>query len=208
MFQIHFPILIMHINKHQLKAVVLGLALLAAPMGVRDASAQGVYFTKTTVLKSFFAQSKRVTYERFTLSDVQMRRLTKRLGYAPPRQVVVYMGVTDGRVDGYAVIDNQAGQHEPITFAALVGVDGGMERFEVMVYREGHGEEVRQARFRRQFIDKTAADPVRHGRDIVAVSGATISSRAMAIAARRVLVLVDELITGRTDQATAGQPGR
>jgi hypothetical protein len=53
---------------------------------------------------------------------------------------------------------------------------------------------VRDPRFRQQFVGKSAADPLRPGEEIVAVSGATISSRAMAVGVRRALILLDELV--------------
>jgi hypothetical protein len=63
---------------------------------------------------------------------------------------------------------------------------------------------VRDPRFREQFVGKTAADPLRPGEEVVAVSGATISSRAMAVGVRRCLVLLDELVlrAQRDSQAT------
>ena len=74
-----------------------------------------------------------------------------------------------------------------------------------MVYRERYGDEVRDPRFRQQFVGKTAADPLRPGEEVVAVSGATISSRAMALGVRRCLVLFDELVL-RPQRESAGSP--
>ena len=64
---------------------------------------------------------------------------------------------------------------------------------------------MRDARFRRQFVGKTGRDPLRLNRDIDAVSGATISSGAMAVGVRRAAVLVDEIMVGRTELATVGE---
>lgn len=171
-------------------SAVLGLTLCAPAAG----SAQGVYFNKASVLKSFFAKSERVTYRKYALNAEEKRALRKKLGYTPRGRWTVYYGTTRGHVDGLAIIDTEMGQHEPITFATLVATDGHLERLEVMVYREGHGEEIRQPRFRKQFRGRRVTDPIRHGKDIVAISGATISCKAMATGARRALVLVDHLI--------------
>ncbi|MBM4342560.1 MAG: FMN-binding protein [Deltaproteobacteria bacterium] len=152
------------------------------------------FWDKSSVLKAFFAKSERVTFARLTPTAAQAQALRSRLGYAPPTTWTVYYGMTRDRVDGLAVIDDELGQHLPITFAALIGTDGVLQRLEVMVYREAYGGDVAQPRFRNQFTGKTAADPVRHGRDIVAVAGATISSKSLAAGARRALVLADELV--------------
>ena len=78
-----------------------------------------------------------------------------------------------------------------------------LERQEIVAYREARGDEVRDARFRAQFVGKSARDTVRAGDDIVAVSGATISSRAMATGVRRALVLLDVLVLAPQRQASA-----
>ena len=158
------------------------------------AASADVFWDKPSVLKAFFATSQLVTYKVIQPTPAQAAALQQRTGRAPGAAVTVYYGVTRDHVDGVAVIDDELGQHEPITFAALVGPDGTLRRVEVMVYREAYGDAVREARFRRQFVGKTTADPVRHGQDIVAVAGATISSRSLATGARRALHLVDELV--------------
>ncbi|MSP92504.1 MAG: FMN-binding protein [Myxococcales bacterium] len=170
------------------------VALAAGAFLVPVVANADVFWDKPSVLKSFFATSQRVTYKHLQPTPEQAAALLKRTGRAPGDSVTVYFGVTHDQVDGVAVIDDERGQHEPITFAALVGPDGALRRVEVMVYREAYGDAVREARFRRQFVGKTTADPVRHGEDIVAVAGATISSRALATGARRALHLVDELV--------------
>lgn len=173
-------------------AVAFVLAALAS-----DARAQAVYWDKASLLKDFFASSQRVTFKKIPVDATTRAAVEARLGTRVPQELTVYYGTTNGHVDGIAVIDQEMGQHEPITFGVLIGTDGVMKRLEVMVYREAYGDEVREARFRRQFEGRRATDPVRHGADIVAVSGATISSKAMANGARRALVLVDELVLER-----------
>ena len=50
-------------------------------------------------------------------------------------------------------------------------------------------------------------DPVQANRDITVISGATISSRSMAIGVRRALLLFDELIRpSLSAQASSGAP--
>ena len=191
----------------RLAVMALGLSLVV--LTPSEASAQGVFFTKANVLKSFFARSERVGYKRHVLNAAQQRTLQQHLGYTPAAKWPLYHGTTAGRVDGYAIIDNEMGQHEPITFAVLIDPHGTLKRVEIMVYREGHGEEVRQARFRRQFKGKSVSDPLRHGADIIAISGATISSKAIASGARRAVAVVHELVVRPArDQAAATMPRR
>jgi H+/Na+-translocating ferredoxin:NAD+ oxidoreductase subunit G len=159
------------------------------------AEAAGTFFTTPQVLKEFFPKSQRVSYRKVKLGPAELAAVQGRLGYKPTKpEYVIFVATTGEHVDGYAVIDEELGQHEQITFAVKLSPEGVVERHEVMVYREKYGEEITDARFRRQFQGKTAKDPVRAGVDIDVVTGATISSRSMAIGVRRALVLLDELI--------------
>ena len=178
------------------RATNLAFVLAAVCLPPRSADAQGVYFTNESVLKSFFPASTHVgfvTLETARHADA----LTRLLGYLPPKKTYpVFVARTGNVVDGYAVIDEQLGQHLPITLATHVGVDGRVVRTEIMVYRERYGGEVSALRFREQFVGKTEQDDIRAGDDIVAVSGATISSTSVAVAVKRAAVLVGIVIRG------------
>jgi Na+-transporting NADH:ubiquinone oxidoreductase subunit NqrC len=56
-----------------------------------------------------------------------------------------------------------------------------------MDYRESYGYEIRNIEWRNQFVGKTAADPLKLGRDIHIISGATLSSRHIADGVKRLL---------------------
>lgn len=144
------------------------------------------YWTVPELMKSFFASSKRVTFKRITLPDTAAAEVASKLG-APTvkRDWVVYIGESDGRLDGYAIVDDEKGMHEPIDFAVRFTPSGAVERVEVLVYREAYGDEIRTSRFRSQFQGKTASDPITVGKDIDMVSGASISSRSMALGVKR-----------------------
>ncbi|WP_373048178.1 FMN-binding protein [Vulgatibacter sp.] len=202
--------MIEHPAPMRLLALVL---LLVASIVPGSAGAAGTYFTTPQLLKAFFPKSERVTYRKILLDPSQQRVLEKRLGYTPARrEYVVFVALTGERIDGYALIDDERGQHEPITFAVKFSPTGVVERHEVMVYREGYGDEITDSRFRAQFAGKTGKDVVRAGQDIDVVTGATISSRSMAVGVRRAIALVEELvikpaaIAGKQDEA-AGTKG-
>jgi electron transport complex protein RnfG len=156
------------------------------------------YFTTKSLLKELFPDSDKVGYEVFTPTRRQRAALRKRLGYRLARKrYVFYVATTGTEVDGYAFIDDQMGQHQPITFAVMLSPDGAVLRQEVVTYREQRGGEIRDERFRKQFVGKTVDDPISADDDIDCVSGATISSRAIAVGVRRAVVLFDEFFGGR-----------
>ncbi len=62
-----------------------------------------------------------------------------------------------------------------------------IENIAVRQYTAQRGSEIASSGFTRQFVGKSASDPIRLGRDIDAITGATVSSRSMAKATREIL---------------------
>ena len=177
------------------KFIFTGLVALALLAPARPARADQVYYKTADLLADFFRSSQAVTYQKVELGGSQLERVTHRLGYTPARaSYTFYVATSGGRIDGYAFIDDEKGEHLPITFAVKLSPEGKVMRQEVVVYREARGDEVRNERFRAQFVGKSASDAIDTSSDIVVVSGATISSRAMAVGVKRAVVLFDELV--------------
>lgn len=172
---------------------------------------KGTYFDTRGLLKSFFTTSKKVTYV-----EISGQALAKAMGHGVPREkYVVFVAQSGASIDGFAVIDEEKGQHLPITFGVKLNPDSSVAAFEVMVYREGYGDEIREKRFRRQFLNMGLGDKIRLGRDVDAISGATISSNSSAIAVRRAVALSNlarkkhrkrELSSVPTPQAASSTP--
>lgn len=179
-----------------LRAGLVALLLLA---GAAEAHAQ-TFYTARAVLARFFPSSQRVTYRRFELSAEARGRLGQKLGAPVPKPgYVFYYALSGESVDGYALLDEAMGQYQPITYAVKFSPQGAVQQVEIMVYRENYGSEITDARFRKQFVGKTAADPLLLDNDIAAVSGATISSRAIAAGLRRALLLLAELVLSKPE---------
>ncbi len=164
------------------------------------AEAESTFFTKRSMLTSFFPKSDKVSFKKYSPNKSQRAALKRQLGYELSKSSYYFFIATSNTsagtvVDGYAFIDDQMGQHRPITFAVKLSTEGVVLREEVMVYRESRGDEIRSKRFSKQFQGKTVHDSMRPNKDIDSVSGATISSRAITIGVRRALVLFDAAIT-------------
>ena len=173
-------------------AAALALTLAGA---ARPARADQVYFTPRDLLADFFRSSQNVTYKKVELDPAEKLRLQHRLGYTPVKtSYTFYVATSGGHVDGYAFLDEEKGEHLPITFAVKLSPEGKVMRQEIVVYREARGDEVRDEKFRAQFVGKSARDAIETDQDIQVVSGATISSRAMAVGVKRAVVLFDELV--------------
>ena len=99
----------------------------------------------------------------------------------------------NGTIIGFGITDDVRGKEQPITYITLIKPDGTIADIEVLAYRESYGGEVQYESFRKQFRGKRASSDIRLGRDIQNIAGATISSRAITVGARKVIVLFDEL---------------
>jgi transcriptional regulator of nitric oxide reductase len=88
---------------------------------------------------------------------------------------------------GFAAVGNVIGKDQPITFLVAIDPADRLRDVDVLVYREPYGGEVAYDAWRRQFRGKSAADSLRVGREIRAISGATISVHAVTLGVKRVL---------------------
>ena len=152
-----------------------------------------VFLTEEDALKLMFPQSERIRKDVLTLSTEKKLHIEERIGWKfPEDSFEVYVGETGKQVDGYALVQNTIGKHKPMTY--MVGVDtrGRVSNVELLVFREARGSEVRTKRFNVQYEGKMVLDPVRINKDIINISGATMSVRSLSAGVKRVLVLIDE----------------
>ncbi len=159
----------------------------------QEMSMAEVYLTEEEALKLMFPKSTRIKKELLRVPTDKKMTIEERIGWKFPEDSFdVYIGETGSQIDGYALIQNTIGKHKPMTY--MVGVDhtGHVLNIELLVFREARGSEVRTKRFNVQYEGKTALDPVRINKDIINISGATMSVRSMTAGIKRVLVLVDE----------------
>lgn len=150
-----------------------------------------VYYTEAAAVAKVFADADSVWTETWEPSAAEIADLEQRLGWrVQPEAVQFHRGRRGGRDLGYAVITNEQGRFKPITFLVKVAATGKVEMVLVMVYRESRGDGVRRQRFLKQFRRKGSDSPLRLNRDIVGVSGATMSSRGITAGVKRVLAQV------------------
>jgi Na+-translocating ferredoxin:NAD+ oxidoreductase subunit G len=169
---------------------VIGLGLvLSAP-----AAAQ-VYFTIKQLLSEQYKAASSVSFTRVAVDPGLNATLQNRLGRPLPKnEYVIYVAKRGSEVVGYALFDQERGEHELIDFATFFDPQGKIVRTEVVAYREAYGSEIRRETFRQQFLGRSAKSGFRVGQDIDAISGATLSSESMARALERGAVLVETTV--------------
>jgi Na+-translocating ferredoxin:NAD+ oxidoreductase RnfG subunit len=159
----------------------------------QEMSMAEVYLTEEEALKLMFPKSEHIKKEILRVPADRKVVIEERIGWKfPENDFEVYISQTGAKIDGYALIQNTIGKHKPMTY--MVGVDhtGHVLNVELLVFREARGSEVRTKRFNVQYEGKTVLDPVRINKDIINISGATMSVRSISAGVKRVLVLVDE----------------
>jgi Na+-translocating ferredoxin:NAD+ oxidoreductase RnfG subunit len=171
---------------------MLGLFGLFGGLGVREAAADHVFLREADAPHVMFPQSTGATREALELTDAEREVLGKLIGWRIEGKTYRYGVVSaDQAVLGTIFLLDMIGQSQPISFAVAIGADGTVHDVRVMTYRETHGEEIEDRRFRKQFVGRTLKDPIALGKDVDAISGATISSRSETLAVKKALGLFE-----------------
>jgi Na+-translocating ferredoxin:NAD+ oxidoreductase RnfG subunit len=178
--------------KRSLAALLLGSGVVL----VAPAPALGgqVYLREADAPRAIFPASTGATRKVLDLNDTELGAISKAIGRKVEVRSYPYLEVrSDQGVLGAIFILDVVGQSLPIQFAVGVTPDGAIQDVQVMVYREPQGDAIQEKRFRKQFVGKHLTDPIALGKDIDAISGATISAQSATYAARKALALAQVL---------------
>lgn len=151
------------------------------------------FMTEEEALKTVMPKSQQVRKELIRLTPEKKELIEQRIGWKfPEDSFELYIGQTGDKIDGYAMVHHTIGKYKPMTYMVGVDAKGTCTDVELLVFRDAKGSEVRTKRFNSQYDGKTVSDPIRINKDIINISGATMSVRSMSAGVKRVLVLVDE----------------
>lgn len=154
-----------------------------------------VYLTRAQALKIALPPSDEVITREFEPTAQQRKAIEKRLGRKlAETSYTFFVSRSGGKPTGYALILDEQGKYYPITFIVGLAPDGTVREVAIMVYREKRGDAVKRRRFLNQFLGKSARDPLMVNRDIIHLTGATVSSWSIAAGVKKATVLFDELI--------------
>lgn len=151
------------------------------------------FMTEEEALKVVMPKSQLVRKELIRLTPEKKELIEQRIGWKfPEDSFELYIGQTGDKIDGYAMIHHTIGKYKPMTYMVGVDAKGTCTDVELLVFRDAKGSEVRTKRFNSQYEGRTVMDPIRINKDIINISGATMSVRSMSAGVKRVLVLIDE----------------
>eukprot|EP01047_Picozoa_sp_COSAG01_P012236 COSAG01_NODE_547_length_15635_cov_102.896498_4_plen_170_part_00 len=157
------------------------------------------YSSQQEALRHCFPKAAQVVSYNYTLNKAEKLDIEEALG-SPLKatKMTVYEGRRDEQSMGMALILNEKGKYEPITFMACISPDLKIKKVVLMVYREKIGSEVRKNRFLKQFYGKTKDHKLMINQDIDAVSGATISSWTLTKGVKKALLIIQHIKQGRS----------
>jgi thiamine biosynthesis lipoprotein ApbE len=155
--------------------------------------------TRAAALREIFTQGEAIAAARLDLQPEEKGRIETRLKRRLfEDRFEVYRGLSAaGSVSGNAIITEEVGKFQPITFITGITPEAAVQDVAVLVYREAIGSDVKRRRFLSQFPGMTARSEFRLNRDLIHVSGATLSSRAIARGVQKVLITADECLLGK-----------
>ncbi len=172
------------------KQRIFAFLMFAAIVSPGPSASAETYLTKDEALTLILGTDAEIAYDPMPLDDEALAALRKSgLGAGENRKAHFFVGRKNGAASGYALIDSEIGKHLPITYIVGISPAGDVTQVEMMVFREVRGWEAREQRFVKQFRGKNLANNLELGPEIRHVTGATLSSRAIAVGVKRALVL-------------------
>ena len=170
-----------------------GYAQTDADDGPTDNYISQVYLTEEQALREVFPLCDEILFNVVPLTKEEKSALQNKLRRKIYEDFfVVYMGIKSGEVTGYAIITEEIGKFHPYTFVVSVDLKGKIDKIAILVYRESRGSEIAKKRFLYQFKGKSLKNKIRINRDIINISGATMSVVTMCKGVKKILAVIDE----------------
>lgn len=80
---------------------------------------------------------------------------------------------------GYGYVGKAPSKTDRFDYLILLNTQFIVAKTKVLIYREDYGGEIGSKRWLKQFIGLNSEDTILHGKDIIPISGATISTMSM-----------------------------
>ncbi len=176
-----------------MRAFLAILFVVAAAPG-RAQQGTTVYLTLDAAPKALF-QGAQIERKDVTATGEFHEKLEAALGRLKPTvwepKYVTFTARQNNEIVGYAVIVDEIGKVNPFTLIVSATPEFRVRDVAVMVYREPRGGEISQKRFLAQYKGKGSKDPILLDRDIVGISGATLSVQGANRAVHKALSVLE-----------------
>lgn len=189
------------------KICLMGMLLVCILMLTASVSFAITLLNQEEALKQVFPSGIKIEVETKELSGEMLNRIKERLGGSliyeqegsesehveGSNKIDFYFGVKDGKRLGLAIHDTQPGRWGPVEFMTAMDIKATVKAVVVMSYQEQRGQPIARRSFLNQYRGKTSQSPLTVGKDIIGVSGATISSRAATFTVKKAIVIYEEV---------------
>jgi Na+-translocating ferredoxin:NAD+ oxidoreductase RnfG subunit len=188
------------------RAIFFSLLLIASCVAARAER----YLTVEQARKLAFPKGDRFKEKVLRFTREQAKEIETRSGVPVKAEGNrVFYAYQGAQLVGVLFIDHVLGKHEIIDYSVAISPEGKVLGIEILEYRESYGYEIRNPKWRKQFVGAKAGDRLRLNKDIYNISGATMSCRHVTDGTKRVLATFDllcrpELVAGGV---RAGAPG-
>jgi hypothetical protein len=162
---------------------IIGLAAISLPI-----VAHAKIYVSVEQTQKILLPNKLLTKNPIIITDELQEKMRSASSIRHPFKGDRIWRASDG---SWFIIDEVVGKHEMITYAVALSSSGAVTGIEILEYVESYGYEVAEAQWRKQFIGKTAADPIKLNQDIQNIGGATLSCKHLTDGVKRVAVLYD-----------------
>lgn len=167
-------------------------------------SLPGTLFAATLIevpaaLDQIFPEKDSVEFVKIILTPemiaaIYARSETAKLTTKVGEEKIFSVAKKDGNMIGLAMEAAEQGKWGLIHF--LIAIDPKTTKIEdvvVLAFEEKRGKPISRRTFLEQFVGKSLSDPIEVNKDIKGVTGATISSKAVASAVKDSLVIYEEV---------------
>jgi len=174
-------------------SLTVGALLIA---GLPDRSRATVFHSREEALRLAFPEADRTEPRDFFLTPEQRSEIEQRAkANLQSSLITVYIGYRGDQMMGYALLDTHVVRTLPETFLVVLTPDGTVAATYVLAFYEPL-EYLPGVRWLAQFEHKRLNDDLQVGRGIAAITGSTLSSRALAAGVRRALAIHAVLLGG------------
>ncbi len=189
------------------KIIFMALAALFIPVFLTGVCDAFTLLTKEEALTKIFGSNSEITVETKVLEGQKLSDIKKRLGgnlvyhqagsesgrVAGRKKIDFHFASRNGKKIGVAIVDEEPGKWGPVKFIIAMDLRGVVKVVKVMSYHEKRGRPIARSSYMKQYKGKTGKSTLQVGKDIIGISGATISSRSATFAVKKAIVLYEEI---------------
>ena len=170
------------------------VALLLLGGGVPPQGDAAVFYARSELPALAFPEAERVETKNIFLTAEQHRRIEKKArATVDSRFLTVYIGHRGSEILGYALLDTHTVRSLPETFLVVLDAGGRVSATHVLAFYEPL-EYLPSPRWLEQLQGRALNKELAIGRSLAAITGSTLTSRAVVGGVRRALAVYEIVV--------------